>query len=197
MALAFLILWCAGLAAAAPPPGVAASPGAAPPERESKDTNGDGRPDQWITRVDGKVVTFERDRKGDGTVDLWATYTYPAEGPARAQIAVDRNGDGVKDYWRIAAGTRPVREWGDRNFDQQTDIWVFYADDGHKTWAVLDKNFDGRPDAWFFYGGSTPGAMGLGGIERPSAGEMDQDFDGKPDKTVGTLPATRPSLDTP
>jgi len=42
----------------------------------------------------------------------------------------------------------------------------------------MDKNFDGRPDAWFYYG-QEPGAAGGsgGGMERPVAGEVDENFD--------------------
>jgi len=169
---------------------------------EAKDTDGDGRPDQWVTYEGPRPVKLERDRNGDGKPDVWATYTYPLPGaerlPAgrpvserRGETTVDRDFNGTPDYWRTEQNGAPVREWGDLNGDGAVDHWTFYAK-GRKQWAVMDKNGDGRPDAWFFYG--EPGIQ-VPGMARPIAGEIDDDYDGKPDKTFGTLPTDRPTVE--
>ncbi len=143
----------------------------------------------------GRPVTLEKDRDGDGQVDLWATYTYTPTTPGqpdekRAALAVDRNHDGLPDFWREERKNRPVREWGDLNDDGRVDTWIFYDAEGHKIWTVMDKNFDGRPDAWFYYG---PKGQAVPGLEKPVAGEIDEHFDGHP-KMFGELPKTRPTL---
>ena len=163
-------------------------PSADTPTTEAKDTDGDGKPDLWITRVGNRPVRIERDRNGDGKPDVWGVYTYPAKDQSRLVVVVDRNHDGRPDYWRLEINHWPVREWGDLNFDGRVDSWTFYAPNSRaKQWVVLDKNYDGRPDAWFHYG-----ADGT----RPDAGEVDEHFDGKP-RVFGTLPPDRPTLDDP
>lgn len=169
------------------------------PRTEAKDTNGDGVPDLWITYEGARPIRLERDLNGDGKPDLWITYSYiPAEpgqpDHKRAEIVVDRNHDGKPDYWRLEQEGVPVREWGDLNLDGRVDNWVWYVD-GRKQWVVMDKNDDGLPDAWFYYGEHGEGAPGgTPGMSRPVAGEIDENFDGKPDRSFGTLP-TPPTLE--
>ena len=160
---------------------------------EAKDTDGDGTPDHWVTYEGPRPVRLERDRNGDGKPDVWATYTYGASaGERRGETTVDRNFDGTPDYWRTEQNGRPVREWGDLNGDGAADHWTFYDAKGRKQWVVMDKNGDRRPDAWFLYG--EPGAQ-VPVMARPIAGEIDDDYDGKPDRTFGTLPTNRPTVD--
>ena len=176
----------AGLLAARP---AVAEPPPSPPVTEAKDTNGDGKPDLWITREGSRPVRLERDRNGDGQPDVWGVYTYPAKDQSRLVVVVDRNHDGRPDYWRLEVNHLPVREWGDLNFDGRVDTWTYYAPNSRaKQWVVMDKNFDGKPDARFHYG-----ADGT----RPDAGEVDENFDGTPDRVFGTLPKDRPALDDP
>ncbi len=138
-----------------------------------------------------------RDTNGDGRPDVWMTST--AE---HTEIAAARGHDGVVDYWRLVEHGHPRQEWVDRNHDGRVDAWGWFTDDGKKQWVALDKNFDGRPDAWFYYGAKGEGAPGapgsaISGIVRPVAGELDDDCDGKPDRTIGTMPKTRPTPDDP
>ena len=116
--------------------------------------------------------------------------------PAPREISVDRNKDGQPDYWRREVGGVPQQEWGDNNYDGRPDTWVFLAPNGRRQWAVLDKNADGRPDYWFYYGAGGEGRQPqtTPGIINPLAGEMDEDFDGKPEKVFGDFPKERPSL---
>ncbi len=41
------------------------------PIRIERDTNGDGRADQWEHLFEGKPARIEQDRDFDGEVDLW------------------------------------------------------------------------------------------------------------------------------
>ena len=96
--------------------------------------------------------------------------------PERSEV--DRNGDGVPDLVRFLKEGKPEREQADLNFDGKLDAWSYYKE-GVKDFMIMDKNYDGRPDAWFYYG---QGGMKLIG------GKVDQDFDGKPDRTFGAVP---------
>lgn len=132
-----------------------------------------------------------RDTNGDGRPDVWSTSTGD-----RTEIAVARGHDGVPDYWRVVEQGHPRREWVDRNHDGRVDGWGWFTDDGKKRWAALDKNFDGRPDAWFYYGAKGEGAPVSGttgrvpGVVPPVAGES-------PERHFGTMPKPRPTPDAP
>ena len=143
-----------------------------------------------------------RDRDGDGRPDVWSTYTYTLakEGKGEDQhseVTVDRNHDGTPDYWRLELNHVPVREWGDLNTDGRVDLWTFSVSLAQKSWQVMDKNYDGTPDAWVYYGPTGQGALRPGavpGMPSPVAVEMDEDFDGRPEKSIGEFPKERPAL---
>ncbi|MBI4313406.1 MAG: hypothetical protein HY594_01175 [Candidatus Omnitrophica bacterium] len=171
------------------------------PRVETKDTDNDGKVDQWITWDGKKPVHFENDRNRDGKADVWGDYQYtPAEGGkenAFAFVSADRNHDGKKDFWRRERNHLILQEWGDLNFDEKTDLWILYTEDGRKKWAVMDKNFDGTPDLWSFYGEKGEGRTdpNMPGILQPIAIDVDEDFDGKSDRLAGPMPKERPPLE--
>lgn len=170
-----------------------------PRHTEDRDSDGDGKPDLWITREGERVVLIQRDRNQDGVPDLRARYLYE-NGQKEGRVIGDRDFNRQPDYWRLDLQNRPVREWGDQNGDGEPDLWSFYGAEGRKVWMVLDKNGDGRPDAWLYYGPSgqgAPSAAGAAGPPRAVAGEVDEDCDGTPEKSFGALPAERPALTPP
>ena len=141
---------------------------------QAADTDKDGKPDEWKYFEGSVLVRVERDRNGDGTreVKIWMK-----EGkPERSEV--DRNGDGTPDLVRFQQAGKPVREQADLNYDGKPDAWSYYKE-GVKDFMIMDKNYDGRPDAWFYYG--------QGGLKL-IAGKVDEDFDGKPDRTFGSFP---------
>lgn len=144
------------------------------PRVEEKDTTQDGRPDEWRFYEGDTLVRIERDRDGDGKREVWI---YFKEGkPIRSEV--DRNGDGKSDLIRFMENGRPVRDQADLNFDGKPDAWTFYKN-GVKDLMIMDKNTDGRPDAWFYYGRGGTQLIG---------GRVDENFDGKIDRTFGAVP---------
>jgi len=116
------------------------------------------------------------DRDGDGRPEVWIHRDESGK-PIRSEV--DRNGDGRPDLTRyLADGGLPQREEADLNFDGRLDAWSYY-EVGSKRLMWLDKNGDGEPDARFYYG---PDGIQLIG------GEMDEDFDGVPDRSFGAVP---------
>ena len=73
------------------------------PVRSEADTNGDGRPDTFVTFRGGVRVAQEEDRNHDGDVD--ARYRYAADGEALASQELDEDFDGrFETTVRYAAG---------------------------------------------------------------------------------------------
>ena len=141
---------------------------------EEKDTNGDGKIDEWRT-YDGKVpIRMERDLDGDGKKEL--VVFFEKGKPARSEM--DRNKDGKIDFLRLMKDGKPEKECADTNFDGKWDVWSYYKD-GFKDLMMADKNYDGKPDAWFYYS--------LGGTKL-TGGRIDTDFDGKIDRSFGPAP---------
>ena len=151
------------------------------PQRvEAKDTNGDGKPDEWrYYQGDGRqevLIRVERDRDGDGRREVVIFF----ENGKPVHSEVDRNGDGRPDITIFMKDGKPERESADTNFDGKTDVWVYYKN-SIKDLMIRDKNFDGKPDAWFYYDKAGLKIIGL---------ILDDNFDGKPDRTSGTVPKT-------
>lgn len=123
----------------------------------------------------------------------------PAVGPREAATAVDLDGDGTPDLWRIDAarpdGTRHlVRVERDLNADGRVDRWDRLADDGSVAEIDRDMDLDGRPDVAFQYRGGVLVRRddAFGGLPRTATTypapdtvrkERDLDRDGKPDAT--------------
>jgi len=141
---------------------------------EAVDTDKDGKPDEWKYSEGGVLVRVERDRNHDGKpeIKIWMK----AGKPERSEV--DRNGDGTPDLVRFLQAGKPLREQADLNFDGKLDAWSYYKE-GVKDLMIMDKNYDGQPDAWFYYG---QGGLKLIG------GKVDEDFDGKSDRSFGAFP---------
>ena len=141
---------------------------------EKADTNKDGKPDEWKYYQGDQLDRIERDGDYDGKpeIKLWMKKGKPD------RSEVDRNGDGKPDLTRFMEDGKPVREQGDLNFDGKLDVWSYYKGTD-KDFMIVDKNYDGRPDAWFYYGPRSLKVIG---------GKMDEDFDGKIDKSFGAFP---------
>ena len=150
-------------------------PAFAEEQMQAVDTDKDGKPDEWRYSEGGKLVRVERDRDHNGTREV--RVLIKDEKPTYSEV--DRNGDGRPDLVRFYEGGKPQREQADLDFDGKPDAWTYYNKDGFKDLLIMDKNHDGRPDAWFYY---TQAGLKLFG------GRMDDDFDGKADRTFGQVP---------
>lgn len=144
------------------------------PRTEAKDTTQDGKPDEWRFYEEDKLIRIERDRDGDGKREVRVYFT---EGkPSRSEV--DRNSDGRPDLVRFMEQGRSVRDQADLNFDDRLDAWTYYKEN-LKDLMIMDKNYDGQPDAWFYYGQGGTKLIG---------GRVDENFDGKADRTFGAIP---------
>lgn len=107
------------------------------------DTNGDGKTDQWIERVDGKLTLVETDRDYDGVVDH--TISYDEDG-RKAVEEMDYNFDGkMDDYSYYESGALAAREI-DSNFDERVDLWVYLSEGVYIRRYERDTDYDGTPD---------------------------------------------------
>ncbi len=165
-------LFLAAVFAAGTVPALAAEPPAG--TVEEKDTNGDGKVDEWRTYDGHGMVRIQRDRDGDGKPE--GTIYLEAGIPVRAEA--DRNNDGKPDMIRFYEHGKPARESLDTNFDGKWDAWVYYVN-GVKNLLIRDRNFDGKPDAWFYYDETGTRVVGT---------KSDENSDGVPDKSTGTVP---------
>lgn len=87
--------------------------------REDADTNYDGKIDQWVLFVDGRMSEVQLDTNGDGKPDVWKFYT---EGNL-TRIKRDKNHDGNVDVWEMYARGKLERMGVDENFDGHVDRW--------------------------------------------------------------------------
>ena len=145
---------------------------------EPRDNDKDEKPDEWRIFDGDRLVRIERSRdaKGQPAVVIFFNQVGGKDVPIRSEV--DRNHDGTPDLIRFYKEGKPDHEQADLNFDGKPDAWAFYKD-GVKDLMIMDKNHDGKPDAWFYYG--------QGGLKL-SGGRVDEDFDGKIDRTFGTVP---------
>ena len=141
---------------------------------EAVDADKDGKPEEWRYSEGGVLVRVERDLDRDGKAEVRITFK---EGkPEHSEV--DRNGDGKPDLVYFYETGKPARMQADLNFDGKPDAWSYYKE-GVKDFMIMDKNYDGQPDAWFYYG---QGGLKLIG------GKVDEDFDGKTDRSFGAFP---------
>ena len=87
--------------------------------REDADTNFDGKIDQWVLFVDGKMAEIQIDTNNDGKPDVWKFYS---EGNL-IRIKRDKNHDGNVDTWEMYARGKLERMGVDENFDGHVDRW--------------------------------------------------------------------------
>ena len=144
------------------------------PRSEVKDTNNDGKPDEWRFYEGDQLVRIERDRDGDGKREV--SVYFKEASPIRSEV--DRNNDGKWDMIRFMEKGQPLQDQADLNFDGRLDAWSYYKE-GIKDLMIMDKNYDGQPDAWFYYGQAGTKLIG---------GRVDEDGDGAIDRTFGAVP---------
>jgi hypothetical protein len=134
------------------------------------DRNGDGRPDHWIYRDDGRVVRELFDEDADGAPDLHVFYQ--TETGEKSREEEDTNLDGRIDSWLEYQNGQLTRHRRDTNGDGFLDTWSFYRA-GELTRQERDLNGDGFRDRVGFY------QAGLLARE-----EEDRNGDGRPDRVT-------------
>ena len=107
-----------------PDPGAGAAPipGAAAAD-EVEDRAGDGRPDRWVYRSDGRTREL-LDEDGDGRPER--TIYYEPGSDQIARIDEDTTGDGQIDSWTSYENGEIARRRADTNGDGEPDTWTFY-----------------------------------------------------------------------
>ena len=134
------------------------------------DRNGDGRPDHWIYRHEGKVVRELFDEDADGAPDRYVFYQ--TETGEKSREEEDTNLDGQIDSWLEYRNGQMIRHRRDTNGDGFLDTWSFYRN-GQLTRQERDLNGDGFRDRVGFY------QDGLLARE-----EEDRNGDGRPDRVT-------------
>jgi hypothetical protein len=146
---------------------------------EAKDTDRDGKPDEWRIYQGSALVRMERDRDGDGHREV--VVLVEKERPVSSTL--DRNGDGRPDLFRrYSPAGLPEFDEGDLDLDGQIDYWAWYQQ-GFKAMAAQDRKKDGEPDAWFFYDPIPQRVVG---------GAVDEDGDGRYERQWGAAPIEFP-----
>lgn len=114
--------------------------GASGEEVRSVDSDGDGRPDQWLYSAGSRLVRLEEDLNRDGTVDKRADFFY--KDGEKYKVEIDSNMDGKPDGWSFhRAGVRYLIE-SDTDYDGRAD----YVIDNDKGLTSVDTDYDGRMD---------------------------------------------------
>ncbi len=172
---------------AAPSAGAAPIPGAAAAD-EVEDRSGDGRPDRWVYRSDGRtrelldedgdgrpertvyyepgsdqIARIDEDTTGDGQVDSWTSY----EAGEIARRRADTNGDGEPDTWTLYQAGQISRHEQDSQGTGVRDR-IDYYENGALLRRTEDADGDGRPERITHF--DTKG--------RPASLEEDSDGDG-------------------
>ncbi len=94
----------------------------------------DGRPDQWVSRIDSATYRISMDTNSDGRPDLVKTY----RDKQIVKIEDDRNFDGKADLVREYAHGALVREVHDDNFDGRPEAIKTFRPDG--TLAIIERD---------------------------------------------------------
>lgn len=146
-------------------PGLAPVRGAAAAD-EVEDRNGDGRPDRWVYRADGRMREL-LDEDGDGRPER--TVLYEADSDRIARIDEDTTGDGQIDSWTSYEDGTIARRRADTDGDGEPDTWTLYEggqirrheqdtsgrgvrdridhyEDGRLARRTEDADGDGRPE---------------------------------------------------
>lgn len=114
---------------------------------EVSDRDGDGRPDRWVYRYQGKRVRELFDEDGDSAPDR--TVYFDREGKQQS-VEEDTNLDGRLDSWAEYRAGEIVRQRRDTDFDGFLDTWIFYRN-GQIAREEQDMNGDGFRNRVAFY----------------------------------------------
>jgi hypothetical protein len=108
------------------------------------DTNLDGIKDVMRTfNAKGEALKENADTNYDGKLDDWVTFV----NGRMSEEDVDTNFDGAADVWKYYKDGKLTRVKRDRNFDGKPDVWEIY-NDGRLERMGLDDSFDGHVDRW-------------------------------------------------
>ncbi len=124
------------------------APPAAGVADEVSDRDGDGMPDHWIYRHEGRIVRELFDEDGDSAPDRTVYYD-PRTGEKRS-VEEDTDLDGRLDSWVEFRGGKMARQRRDTDHDGFLDTWTFYRD-GQLAREEQDRNGDGFRDRMAFY----------------------------------------------
>ena len=116
---------------------------------DADDTNGDGRPDQWISVDEEGITIVENDRNYDGSID----YTLELdESGQKKREEMDFNYDGSMDDFSYYKNGVLVRREIDSNYDTAIDIWVYIHEGVYIKKYKRDIDFDGKVDVMRNFG---------------------------------------------
>lgn len=76
--------------------------------------------------------------------------TYDKTTGKLAQLASDRNRNGVIETWTDMDGARPLRSRIDQNEDGKIDRWEYYDEQGKLLKVGFSRTNDGKADSWSF-----------------------------------------------
>lgn len=126
-------------------------PGSPRPILREEDTDGDGRPDRWITyRGDARSEIFE-DGAGRGRPDLWLSFS--DGGSPLDRVEFDRDGDGEPDRVFLYRGGTLHAERRDTDGDGVLDRFDRLDADGRVDVREEDIDGDGEIDVRSLYRG--------------------------------------------
>ncbi|MFZ0887662.1 MAG: hypothetical protein WA005_04350 [Candidatus Binataceae bacterium] len=94
----------------------------------------DGRPDQWVYRIDKDSYKIAIDTNGDGRPDVVKTY----KDNELVQIESDRNFDGKADLVQEYSHGVLLREIHDDDFDGKTEVIKTFRPNG--TLALVERD---------------------------------------------------------
>ena len=94
----------------------------------------DGRPDQWVYRIDKNTYKIAIDTNGDGRPDVVKTY----KDNELVEIESDRNFDGKTDLVQEYSHGVLLREIHDDNFDGKTEAIKTFRANG--TLALVERD---------------------------------------------------------
>lgn len=87
------------------------------PDRTVTHRGRDGRPDQWVYRIDKDTYKIAIDTNGDGRPDVVKTY----KDNQMVEVESDRNFDGKTDLVQVYSHGDLIREVHDDDFDGKTE----------------------------------------------------------------------------
>ncbi|MCP5060597.1 MAG: hypothetical protein GY937_28205 [bacterium] len=114
---------------------------------EVSDRDGNGRPDRWVYRHNGKRVRELFDEDGDSAPDR--TVYFDRDG-SQQSVEEDTNLDGRLDSWAEYRKGEMARQRRDTDFDGFLDTWIFYRE-GEIAREEQDLNGDGFRNRMAFY----------------------------------------------
>ena len=106
-----------------------------------------GRPDQWIYRIDKDTYKISIDTNGDGRPDVVKTY----KKSQLARVECDRNFDGKVDLFQEYSRGVLVREIHDDDFDGKPEAVRTFRPNGSLAMIELDPRERGFVDIVEYY----------------------------------------------